>query len=276
MPEPQTPDHHAARMRFRELHASGTFVMPNPHDMGAARLLAATGFQALATTSQGFANSIGQLDGTVTREQLVGHVRAICAATELPVNVDAERCFPEAPGGVTRTIELLAEAGAAGCSIEDWNPVERRVEPLAVAVERVAEAVAAAKRSGMVLTARAENLIRGVRDLDDTLARLSAYASAGADVVYAPGVVDAEHIRAVVTATTKPANVLMLPGGPGVAELTALGVRRISLGSVLSSAAYGAFAKAAQQLFTQGTLPQDTTYLPRSLEQLAFGSRRTD
>ena len=124
--------------RFRELHRSGTFLMPNPHDLGATRLLTALGFPALATTSQGFANTLGQLDGTVTRDQLVAHVQAICAATTLPVNVDSERCFPEAPGGVERTVELLAEAGAAGCSIEDWNPVDRRVEPLDVAVSRVA------------------------------------------------------------------------------------------------------------------------------------------
>ena len=262
-----------ALQRFRDLHAAGTFVMPNPHDMGAAKLLAAVGFQALATTSQGFANSIGQLDSTVTRDQLLAHVRAICSATELPVNVDAERCFPEAQGCVARTIELLAEAGAVGCSIEDWNPADRYVEPLTVAIERVGEAVAAARRVGMVITARAENLIRGVTDLDDTLARLSAYAQAGADVVYAPGLVDADQIRRAVTATAQPMNVLMLPGGPTVADLTRLGARRISLGSVLSGAAYGAFAKAAQQLFAEGTLSPDNTYLHRKLETQAFGKR---
>ena len=275
-----TPDRLHTLERFRDLHQSGTFVMPNPHDAGTAKLLAAIGFQALATTSQGFANSIGQLDSTVTRDQLVAHVRAICSAaavsangTALPVNVDAERCFPEAEGGVARTVELLAAAGAAGCSIEDWNPVDRYVEPLNVAIERVREAVAAARRVGMVITARAENLIRGVNDLDDTLARLSAYARAGAEVVYAPGLVDLEQIRRAVAATSQPMNVLMLPGGPTVADLTRVGVRRISLGSVLSTAAYGAFARAAQQLFAEGSLSPDNAYLPRKLEQQAFGPR---
>ena len=262
----------AALARFRELHEAGTFVMPNPHDVGAAKLLTAIGFPALATTSQGCANALGQLDGTVTREQLVAHVRAVCAATTLPVNVDSERCFPDDEGGVARCVELLAAAGAAGCSIEDWNPVAQRVEPIELATRRVAEAVAAARRVGMVVTARAENLIRGVADLDDTTARLAAYANAGADVVYAPGLVDLEQIRRVVTATPKPLNVLMLPGGPGVSDLAACGVRRISLGSVLSSIAYGAFAQAAQRLLAEGTLSPDNTYLPRKLERGAFSS----
>ena len=257
--------------RFRELHRSGTFLMPNPHDIGATRLLTALGFPALATTSQGFANTLGQLDGTVTRDQLVAHVQAICAATTLPVNVDSERCFPEAPGGVERTVELLAEAGAAGCSIEDWNPVDKRVEPLDVAVSRVAQAVAAAKRVGLVITARAENHIRGVTDFEDTLARLAAYAQAGADVVYAPGLVDPAQLRRVIAATPRPVNVLMLPGGPNLAELTGLGARRISLGSILSSIAYGAFAHAAQQLLTDGSIPPGSRFLARKLETQAFG-----
>lgn len=268
----QAPSRLAALARFRELHDAGTFVMPNPHDVGAAKLLTAIGFPALATTSQGCANALGQLDGTVTRAQLVAHVRAVCAATTLPVNVDSERCFPDDDGGVTRCVELLAAAGAAGCSIEDWNPVAQRVEPIDVATQRVAEAVAAAKRVGIVVTARAENLIRGVADMDDTMARLAAYANAGADVVYAPGLVDPEQVERAVLATPKPLNVLMLPGGPGVAELAARGVRRISLGSVLSSIAYGAFAQAAQRLLAEGTLAPDNPYLPRRLERGAFSA----
>ncbi len=266
------PVRRSALARFRALHAEGTFVMPNPHDIGAAKLLAALGFPALASTSQGFANSIGQLDGSVTRAQLLEHVRNLCAATALPVNVDSERCFPEADGGVTRTVELLAAAGASGCSIEDWNPVDRVIEPMMLAIDRVAEAVAAARRVGMVITARAENLIRGNYDLDDTLARLAAYAAAGADVVYAPGVATADQVARVVALGTTPVNVLLLPGGPDIAQLTQLGARRISLGSLLSGAAYGAFANAAQQLLTDGRLASTNTYLPRKLEQRAFGA----
>lgn len=268
----QAPTRLEALARFRVLHEAGTFVMPNPHDAGTAKLLTAIGFPALATTSQGFANALGQLDGTVTREQLVAHVRAICAATRLPVTVDSERCFPDDEGGVTRCVELLAAAGAAGCSIEDWNRVAQQIEPIDIATHRVAEAVAAAKRVGLVVTARAENLIRGVVDLDDTMARLSAYADAGADVIYAPGLADGGAIRRGVAATSRPLNVLMLPGGPSVADLTAWGVRRISLGSVLSSIAYGAFAQAAERLFAEGTLSPDNVYLPRKLERGAFSS----
>ncbi len=258
---------------FRQLHRSGTFVMPNPHDLGATRILGALGFSALATTSAGFAASLGQLDMTITRDQLVAHVAAICGATDLPVNVDAERCFPDAPGGITRTIELLAEAGAAGCSIEDWNPDDQRIEPVDVAVEKIAEAVAAAKRVGLVLTARAENHIRGVQDLDDTIARLERYAAAGPDALYAPGLTKAADLERVVAATPLPVNVLMLPGGPSVSELTDLGVRRISLGSGLSNIAYGAFARAAERLLTEGLLPAGESYLPRDLAARAFAGR---
>jgi 2-methylisocitrate lyase-like PEP mutase family enzyme len=255
---------------FRRLHDSGTFVMPNPHDLGATRILSTLGFPALATTSAGFAASLGQLDMTITRDQLVAHVAAICAATDLPVNVDAERCFPEASGGITRTIELLAEAGAAGCSIEDWNPLDQRIEPVDIAVEKIAEAAAAAKRVGVVLTARAENHIRGVHDLDDTVARLERYAEAGADALYSPGLTKAADIQRVVAATPLPINVLLLAGGPSINDLTNLGVRRISLGSGLSNIAYGAFARAAERLLTEGILPADESYLPRELAARAF------
>ena len=256
--------------RFRELHGSGTFIIANPHDVGAARILEALDFVALATTSAGFAASLGQLDMTVTRDQLVAHARSICGATELPVNIDSERCYPGEPGGVTRTVELLAEAGAAGCSIEDWNPLAKRIEPLDVAVSRVAEAAVAANRVGILLTARAENHLRGVDDLDDTVERLRAYVAAGAHVVYAPGLVDRSRISRVVAETGAPVNVLLLPGGPTVAELTALGVRRISLGSGLSNIAYGAFAKAAQRLLAEGVLGTDEPVLPRALASRAF------
>ena len=258
--------------RFRDLHAAGTFVMPNPHDIGTARLLAALGFDALATTSAGFAASLGQLDMTVTRDQLVDHVRTIAVATDLPLNVDAERCFPDQPGGITRTVELLSEAGAAGCSIEDWNPVDQRIEPIETAVERVVEAVTAAKRVGLVLTARAENHIRGVDDFEDTILRVTSYAAAGVDCVYAPGLTDLAKIKRLVDESGAPVNILLLPGGPTVAQLTDLGVRRISLGSGLSNIAFGAFAKAAKRLLEEGVLGTDEPFLTRDLSKKAFRS----
>jgi 2-methylisocitrate lyase-like PEP mutase family enzyme len=170
--------------RFRELHErEQLFVMPNPWDVGSAKLLASLGFEALATTSAGFAWSLGKVDQTVTRDELLAHVRAL-AATPLPLNVDSERCFPDEPGGVAETVRLLAEAGAAGFSIEDYDPARDAIDDVEVAAERVR--VAAEAKGDLVLTGRAENHLHGVDDLDDTIARLLAYRDAGADVVYAP------------------------------------------------------------------------------------------
>jgi 2-methylisocitrate lyase-like PEP mutase family enzyme len=244
------------RARFRALHArEELFVMPNPWDVGSARLLESAGFEALATTSAGFAWSVGKLDQTVSRDELIAHVATLGAATELPLNVDSERCYPDDPGGVTRTVELLAEAGAAGCSIEDYDPGTERVDEVALAAERVAEAAEAAHglSEPMVLTGRAENHLRGVDDLDDTIARLIAYRDAGADVVYAPGLTDLEQIARVVEAVGVPLNVLALPAGPTLGELAAAGVRRVSTGSLLAGAAYGALLEGAQELREQGT-----------------------
>ena len=173
--------------QFRALHESGTFVMPNPWDVGSARILASLGFPALATTSSGHAATFGRLDQHVTRDELLAHAEAVAAAVEIPLNVDAEGCFADDPGGVPRTVELIGETGAAGCSLEDYDPAAQALLPLEVAAERVASAVDAARASGLVLTARAENHLYGHPDLDDTIARLQAYAAAGADVVYAPG-----------------------------------------------------------------------------------------
>src|SRR6476469_3609133 len=153
------------RARFAELHArEGTFVMPNPWDVGSAKLLASVGAEALATTSAGFAWTLGRLDGQVTRDELVAHVAALADATDLPLNVDSERCFPDDPGGVAETVRLLADAGAAGCSIEDWDPAAGRIDDVAIAAERVAAAAAAAHAlpEPLVLTARAENHLHGV------------------------------------------------------------------------------------------------------------------
>jgi 2-methylisocitrate lyase-like PEP mutase family enzyme len=254
----------AATDRFRALHEHGLFVMPNPWDAGSARLLAHYGFEALATTSAGFALTLGRLDMRVERDELVAHVEAVAAATPLPVNVDSERCFPEAPGGVAETVRLLAAAGAAGCSIEDYDPEADRIEDVGVAAERVGAAAEAAHRDSLLLTARAENLLRGVDDLDDTIARLRAYRDAGADVVYAPGLRDVGQVEAVVGAVDVPVNVLLLPNGPSVSELAAAGVRRVSTGGLLALAAYGVLARAAQELrggggsgYAEGALPRD-------------------
>ena len=264
------PDPVSARARFRALHREGTFLMPNPHDVGSCRLLTALGFEALATTSGGSAAALGRQDMTTARQELVAHVRALSAATHLPVNVDSEQCFPESPGGVAATVELLAEAGAAGCSLEDWDPHAGRIEEAGLAAERVALAADAAERAGLLLTARAENHLRGRDELDDTNARLMAYRAAGAHVVYAPGLRDLGAIARIVEATDAPVNVLLLPGGPSLEQLADIGVRRLSTGSSLARIAYGALVDAAQQLRDTGTLPAGAPYLDRVLAADAF------
>ncbi len=244
------------RARFRALHTrEQLFVMPNPWDVGSARLLASWGFEALATTSAGFAWSIGKLDRSVSRDELIAHVARLADATALPLNVDSERCFPDDPGGVTETVALLADAGAAGFSIEDYDPATSSIDEIEVAAERVAMAAEAAHRLAdpMVLTGRAENHIRGVDDLDDTIARLSAYRDAGADAVYAPGLSDLGQIAAVVNTVGVPVNVLALPNGPTVFELASVGVRRISTGGALARFAYGALMAGAHELLADGT-----------------------
>jgi 2-methylisocitrate lyase-like PEP mutase family enzyme len=242
-----------ARARFRALHAEGTFVMPNPWDVGSALVLTKLGFPALATTSGGHARSIGKHDQQVTRDELVAHAAALVAAVDVPLNLDAERGFAATPEGVADTVELLAATGAAGLSIEDYDPAARRIEPLDVAVARVAAAAEVARAHGLTLTGRAENLLYGAVNLDDTIARLQAYRDAGADVVYAPGLLAIDDIARVVRETEVPVNVLALPGGPSVAELAAVGVRRISTGGALANAAYRTLKAAGQELLEQGT-----------------------
>jgi 2-methylisocitrate lyase-like PEP mutase family enzyme len=241
-----------ARARFRELHRSGIFVMPNPWDIGSARILADLGFPALATTSHGHAASLGKRDQQVTRDELVAHAAALAAAVDVPLNLDAERCFADTPAGVAETVGLLAETGAAGLSIEDYDPVAGAVEPLEAAAARVAAAAEVARAEGMVLTARAENHLYGAGDLDDTIARLQAYRDAGAEVVYAPALTDIADIARLVEAVAVPVNVLALPGAPTVPELAAVGVRRVSTGGALTQVAYGALREAARAL-----LPSD-------------------
>ncbi len=262
------------RTRFRELHAGDRlFVMPNPWDVGSARLLAAHGFEALATTSAGFAWSLGKLDQQVTRAELVAHVAAIAGATPLPLNVDSERCYPDDPGGVAETVALLAEAGAAGCSIEDYDPTMDRIDDLGVAAERVAIAAEAAHAldEPLVLTGRAENHIHGRDDLEDTIARLIAYRDAGADCVYAPGLSDLDDIAAVVEAVGVPVNVLALAKGPSVAELASAGVRRVSTGGSLARAAYGALVTGASELLDAGTSGYTAVGISAETLKTAFG-----
>src|SRR5215831_3198865 len=239
------------RVRFRELHErEQLFLMPNPWDVGSAKLLETLGFEALATTSAGFAWSLGKPDQQVTRNELVAHVGALSAALSVPLNVDSERCFPDAPGGVGETVRLLGEAGASGCSIEDYNPATDAIDAVEQATERVAEAAEAARAfpEPMVLTARCENHLHGVDDLDDTIARLVSYREAGADVVYAPGLTALGQIEALVQAVGVPLNVLAPPSAPAIAELASVGVRRVSTGSLLASVAYGALVAVAREL----------------------------
>lgn len=244
------------RARFKELHdRAQLFVMPNPWDVGSARLLASCGFEALATTSAGFAWSLGKRDQGVARAELVAHVASLAAATDLPLNVDSERCYPDDPGGIAETVSLLADAGAAGFSIEDYDPATGRIDTVEAAAERVAIAAEAAHALAepMLLTGRAENHLRGVDDLDDTIVRLIAYRDAGADAVYAPGLSDLGQIAAVVEAVGVPVNVLALQAGPSIAELASVGVRRVSTGSSLARAAYGTLMVGAQELQADGT-----------------------
>ena len=245
--------------------------MPNPFDVGSAKLLEHIGFPALATTSSGFAATLGRLDQNTTRDELVAHVAAICEAVDIPLNVDAEQCFADRPGGVTETIEQLAQAGAAGVSLEDFDPVTNALIETAKATELVAEAAEACHRHGITLTARAENHLYGVADLDDTIARLQAYRAAGADVLYAPGPTDLTVIGRIVAEAGGPVNVLVLRGGPGVAELSAAGVRRISTGGGMAWAAYGGLVGAATELRDLGTTNYLDTAMPSSLRDAAFG-----
>ncbi|MGH9323595.1 MAG: isocitrate lyase/phosphoenolpyruvate mutase family protein [Vicinamibacteria bacterium] len=248
------------RKRFSELHRAGTFVMPNAWDIGSARILESFGFPAIATTSSGHAASLGRMDQHVTLEELLDHVEALVRAVELPVSVDAERCFADDPKGVAATVEQLAERGAAGVSIEDYHP-DSGIDLIAVAAERVAAAARAAKALGIVLTARAENHLYGINDLDDTIFRLQAYRDAGAVVVYAPGLVDLDAITRVVEAVGVPVNVLARPNGPSVPQLATAGVRRVSTGGALAFAAYGALAAAGRELLSSGT----STYASKAL-----------
>ena len=244
---------------FRALHQrAGAFIIPNPWDVGSARLLAHLGFEALATTSMGYAFSLGRRDNTLDREQVLAHARDISSATELPVSADLENGFGDSPAIAAETIKLAAAAGVIGGSIEDaTGRADHPIYEIEHAVERVRAAVEAARSLSFpfTLTARAENYLHGRPDLKDTILRLQAYQAAGADVLYAPGLATKDDIAAVVRAVDRPVNVVM--GLKGVqlslAELSALGVKRVSVGSALSRAALGAFLRAAREMREHGT-----------------------
>jgi 2-methylisocitrate lyase-like PEP mutase family enzyme len=234
---------------FRALHHGEPFVIPNPWDAGSARMLEALGFQALATTSGGFAFTLGRRDGEVMLDETAAHVEALTAATGLPVSVDLENGYGAEPEAAARAIERVAAAGAVGASIEDWDPAEGRLYDAAHASERVAAAVEAARRLPFpfTFTARAENHLRGNPDLDDTIARLQAFEAAGADVLYAPGLRTADEVAAVCEAVSRPVNALAWPGLT-FAELAGAGAQRVSVGSRLTWTAVNAASAAAQQL----------------------------
>jgi 2-methylisocitrate lyase-like PEP mutase family enzyme len=239
------------------LHRRGEpLLLPNPWDAGSARILASMGFRALATTSSGHAATLGRRDGSVTRDEALAHAAAIVAATDLPVSADLEAGFADDPDGVAATVRAARAAGLAGCSIEDatGRPGDPLYDP-AFASERVRAAAEAAHDgpAPIVLTARAEGFLHGRDDLDATIARLRAFEDAGADVLYAPGLVGIDDIRRVVRAVTLPVNVLALPGGPPVAELAAAGVARVSVGGAFAYAALGALVEAGRELMAQGT-----------------------
>jgi 2-methylisocitrate lyase-like PEP mutase family enzyme len=246
---------------FRALHERpGAFIMPNPWDAGTAKLLASLGFEALATTSLGLANALGRVDGTlaIRREELIANCREIAAATELPVNADLENGYADDPAEAACIYRLAADAGVVGGSIEDasGNP-GKPIYDFSLAVERTAAAaeVAHSLPFPFTLTARAENYLHGRPDLDDTVRRLQAFAAAGADVVYAPGLRDLETIRQVVAAVPKPLNVVMSAADPGITaqQLAEIGVKRISVGGALSRLAYAAVRDAALAMRDAGT-----------------------
>jgi 2-methylisocitrate lyase-like PEP mutase family enzyme len=243
--------------RFLELHRPGDpLLLPNPWDQGSARLLASLGFQALATTSSGYAATLGRLDGSVSRDEALAHAAAVVAATELPVSADLENCFADEPAGVARTVALAVEAGLAGFSLEDFTGGDAGpIYEIGLAAERVAAAAEAAHAGPvrLVLTARAENYLHGRPDLADTITRLQAYQAAGADVLYAPGLTSLADVRQVVTAVDRPVNVLAVGGAPSVAELAEAGVSRVSVGGSFAFAALGALVDAATELRDQGT-----------------------
>ena len=244
---------------FRSLHqGEGAFIMPNPWDVGTARILASQGFKALATTSAGMAFALGKPEGQTSRDDVLAHCRMMVEATDLPVSADLEKGFGDSPEAVAETIHAAAATGLAGCSIEDHtNRLDHPIFSFDLAVERIQAAVEACRSldHDFVLTARAENFLWDRPDLDDTIARLQAFEKAGADVLYAPGLRDLETIRAVCAKVGKPVNVIMgMPGVTfGMEELAEAGVKRISVGSALARAVLGTLMRAGEEMANDGT-----------------------
>ena len=263
---------------FRALHERpGAFVIPNPWDAGSARILTALGFEALATTSAGYAFSVGRVDlpDTLTRDGALANAREIVEATDLPVSADLLNMFGRTPEDCAETVRLAAETGLAGGSIEDASGDDSApIYPFDVAVERVVAAAEAARASNFVLTARAENFLHGRPDLDDTIHRLQAFADAGADVLYAPGLPSLDAIREVCASVPRPVNVVMGLSGPtwSVDQLAEVGVTRISVGGSMARAALGAFMRAAREVLEQGTFTYAADALPHR-EALSYMRR---
>jgi 2-methylisocitrate lyase-like PEP mutase family enzyme len=265
--------------KFKALHErEGAFIIPNPWDIGSARILAGLGFEALATTSAGFANSIGRADGEITRDEAIEHCRAICASTDLPVSADLENCFADDPAKAAETILAGAEAGLVGGSIEDYsgNGTDTIYE-FELAVERVHAAAEAAHSLDFpfMLTARVENLLHGSNDIDDTIRRLQAYEAAGADVLYAPGLKTIDEVRLVTGAVTRPVNVLgTFIKGVTVSQLAEAGAKRISVGASLSRAAITAMLSAGVEMRDHGRFgwTQNLASMAK-VEKLLAGSR---
>lgn len=258
---------------FRALHAGEPFVIPNPWDVGSARVLQALGFRALASTSSGFAFTLGRMDGAATLDEVVAHAERLDRATKLPISVDLENGYGADPASVANAITRIAAAGVVGGSIEDWDGDEGRIYGLDHAAERVAAAVEAARALPFpfTLTARAENHIRGNPDLDDTIVRLQAFEQAGADVLYAPGLASLEQIRTLCTSVSRPVNVLARPDF-SFAELAEAGAQRVSVGGALTWVAAGAMAEAAVAILERGDFSALSVRLPLSDW---FGDRTT-
>lgn len=277
------PDRQQKYLAFRALHdRPGAFVMPNPWDAGSARILTAFGFAALATTSAGYAFSVGRRDSLagLNRDVLLENARAIAGATDLPVSADLEDGFGAAPALCAETIGMAIDAGLVGGSIEDatGDPARPIFDP-GLARERIAAAAEAARGRGFVLTARAENYLWGRPDLKDTIARLNAFAEAGANVLYAPGLPDLAAIRSLCAAVDRPVNVVMGLGGINipVADLAAAGVRRISVGGSFARAALGALIRAAEEVRDQGTFSYAAIAAPAArIEAMMSDEKRTD
>jgi len=246
--------------------------MPNAWDVGSALVLQSLGFDAIATTSSGFAAALGRHDQNVTLAELAVHVAAVCEAVDIPLSVDAEAGYSDDADGLGWTLGQLAATGAAGVSIEDYLP-GKGLLGVEEATDRVGRFCAAAAEEGLTVTARAENHLYGTDDLVDTISRLRSYRASGADVLYAPGLSDPAAIIRLVSDVDGPVNVLLLPGGPTVGELAGMGVRRMSTGGALAFAAYGALAAGARELIERGTFGYLSAVLTSSERDAAFGAR---